>query len=607
MALLDAGRLAVTGFKISMDRTSVNTFIDLFRFEIDPDSHEKPLLMTSTLYYSKEFTSVEYSLPVCFLHESLFVTCCDGTIKSYDTNNGCLVQQAKIIGVARCINTGDGSVYVGLASNKVIVFDVQFIERKTITLKGLKDSDYPDDITVSNNKLFICTGLSFRRALMCNNDGEIEQEYTNQQYKDAWSITVSEEKGLIFILWCDNCRGGKGVIAIHTLVGGRSFSGVHSTLFGGHILASFKVPDDSMRIRINNNLNRLFVVTWTAGKIYEYHTSDIFNFENLVTSLESLIERDDCRKLLEYFNVTADESKTILGSDAPLTSLIGYLIQTGSVSTEDTNQLQKACTDQGLSKVVAVLTVYQQVQDSKMTKKYLINQLNSLGERRQRLLDKLAKYEDEGQEIVVLKTEEDRMQLIDKLRISEFERQQLTERLKSAEDRYKISEDERKQLTNKLQIKEETLNITQRELKHTSDRLKAEEKEKQTLCDKWKDEEKQLLQRLANLELHQKEVAPNSSRGDNTIKPNSDCEVSEKCLWQLSRKVGVTWMNVGRSLNLTEADLENVKEDHGGQSETSYQMLLLWKRSAGTMATYRVLADALKQAGRADLAGDFFK
>lgn len=141
-----------------------------------------------------------------------------------------------------------------------------------------------------------------------------------------------------------------------------------------------------------------------------------------------------------------------------------------------------------------------------MTKKYLINQLNSLGERRQRLLDKLAKYEDEGQEIVVLKTEEDRMQLIDKLRISEFERQQLTERLKSAEDRYKISEDERKQLTNKLQIKEETLNITQRELKHTSDRLKAEEKEKQTLCDKWKDEEEQLLQRLANLELHQKEV-----------------------------------------------------------------------------------------------------
>lgn len=90
--------------------------------------------------------------------------------------------------------------------------------------------------------------------------------------------------------------------------------------------------------------------------------SDIFNFENLVTSLESLIERDDCRKLLEYFNVIADESKTILGSDAPLTSLIGYLIQTGRVSTEDTNQLQKACTDQGLSKVVAVLTVYQQVQ-----------------------------------------------------------------------------------------------------------------------------------------------------------------------------------------------------------------------------------------------------
>ncbi|XP_071849147.1 uncharacterized protein [Apostichopus japonicus] len=530
MDVLDTGRLAVAG---SNDGKK-NTFIDLFMFQVDPDSQEKPLLLTSEPYFSQEFTEFGSSWrSVCLLDDRLFLTCCEDTISLYDSSNGGLVNQGKFNGKAYCMTTRDGLVYVGLVlSSEVIVLDARELRiKKTITLKGLEGGDWPEDITVSNNKLFISTGLYGRRALMCNSEGEIEQEYTNTQYRDARSITVSEEKGLIFILWSD----GEGrQVVVYSLSGGHSsISGGHSSISGGHSLASFKVPDDSLRIRINNNINRLFLVTEKTGEVYEYHTSDIFTFDNFLIHSESLIGKDDCQKLLDYLKVPAKESKDIIKSDAPFISLVHHLREAGKVSADDISHLMTACSDKGLSKLVAVLTVYQQAKESKLTKKVPKDQLKESKDKRQELSDKLTESEYEKQQLtgrlktteeernqltVRLKTtEEERQQLKDTLKATEEERQQLTGRLKTTEEernqltgRLKTTEEERNQLTGRLKTTEEerqqlkdTLKATEEERQQLNGRLKTTEEERQQLNGRLKtteEERQQLTGRLKTTE-----------------------------------------------------------------------------------------------------------
>ncbi|XP_071822090.1 uncharacterized protein [Apostichopus japonicus] len=385
--VLDTGHWAVAGYN---DRTR-RGFIDLFMLQFDPDSQEKPLLVTSKRYHTQQFNKFGSSLrSVCLLDGHLFLTCCKETIALYDSSNGDLVNQGKFNGTAFCMTTRDGLVYVGLDhSKKVIVLGARGLRiKKTMILTGLVGN--PCDITVSNNKLFICTG--YGSALMYNDEGEIEQEYTHKQCSHAWSITVSEEKGLIFILWLSD--EGRQVV-VYSLSGGHSsISGGHSPISGGHILASFKVHDNSERIRINNNINRLFVVTET-GEVHEYHTSDILTFDNPLMRTESLIKKDDCKKLLDYFEVPAKESKDIIESDEPFSSLVHHLREAAKISFDDINYILTACSERGLSKLLAVRTIYQQAQDSKLTKTVLKDQPKALEENRQELYHKLTEAEDE--------------------------------------------------------------------------------------------------------------------------------------------------------------------------------------------------------------------
>ncbi|XP_071822093.1 uncharacterized protein [Apostichopus japonicus] len=510
MDVLDTGRLAVAGY---CNKTTCS-FIDLFMLQLDPDSKITPLLLTSEPFYYQEFTEFgsEWRV-VCLLDDRLFLTCCKNTIALYDSSNGGLVNQGKFNGEASCMTTRDGLVYVGLVmSNEVIVLDSRKLRKtRTITLTGIRE-DWPWDITVSNNKLFICTAYGI--ALMCNSEGEIEQEYTHTQYRRADSITVSEEKGLIFILW----EGGEDRrVVVYSLSGGHSsisgghssISRGHSSISEGHILASFNVPTDSWRIRINNNINRLFVVTWDTGEVYEYHTSEIITFQNLLMCSESLIEKNDCKKLLDYFEVPAKKSKGFIKSDTPFSSLGHYLKEAGKVSVDDINYLMTACSDKGLSKLMVVLTLYQQAQDSKFTKTVLKDQLKALEDKRQELSHKLTESEKHQLTGRLKTTEEARQQLTGRLKKTEEERQHFKDALKATEeerqhfkDTLKTTEEERQQLTDRLnKIDEErqqlkdTLKATEDERQQFKDALKATEEERQQLTGRLKttEEERQQL------------------------------------------------------------------------------------------------------------------
>ncbi|PIK50187.1 glycosyl transferase GT2 family [Apostichopus japonicus] len=160
-----------------------------------------------------------------------------------------------------------------------------------------------------------------------------------------------------------------------------------------------------------------------------------------------MIEKDDCQKLLDYLRVPAKESKDMIESDTTFSSLVQHLREAGKVSFDDITHLMTACSEKGLSKLVAVLTVFQQAQDSKFTKKVLKDQLKALEDKRQELSYKLSESEDEKQQLTgrLKASEEERQQFKDTLKATEEERQQLTGRLKTTEEERQQFKDTLKQ------------------------------------------------------------------------------------------------------------------------------------------------------------------
>ncbi|XP_071842667.1 uncharacterized protein [Apostichopus japonicus] len=82
----------------------------------------------------------------------------------------------------------------------------------------------------------------------------------------------------------------------------------------------------------------------------------------------------------------------------------------------------------------------------------------------------------------------------------------------------------------------------------------------------------------------------------------SDLEDLMFSLKYLSGELSICWKVVGRNLNLTSGQLENLEQtNHTSIQEKIYQMLLLWKRKRASAGSYVDLGDALEKAGRVDL------
>lgn len=86
---------------------------------------------------------------------------------------------------------------------------------------------------------------------------------------------------------------------------------------------------------------------------------ELFSYENLLVTLETLAEKDDCQKLLDHFNCSTNKSKSILESLAPVSSLLGHLRENGVFSSQDIRPLVTACSQTGLRKLVAGLEFYE--------------------------------------------------------------------------------------------------------------------------------------------------------------------------------------------------------------------------------------------------------
>ena len=88
------------------------------------------------------------------------------------------------------------------------------------------------------------------------------------------------------------------------------------------------------------------------------------------------------------------------------------------------------------------------------------------------------------------------------------------------------------------------------------------------------------------------------------IKEGGPCE---DALEELSTCIGEDWMQLGRRLLISQAELDEIDHRRPKFKEKAYRMLLCWKQKNSSNATHSILSDALchRLVNRRDLAENF--
>ncbi|KAJ8023730.1 hypothetical protein HOLleu_36252 [Holothuria leucospilota] len=248
-----SGNIAVSGYH-SSDRT----YIDLYSGN-NSDSRDK-----LKLFYSKEFE--KYSLYmnryVSFLDKNVskLVTCIGDKIEIIDTKNESKVlRSCRVNGETTCLAVREGEIFIGLwESQTVLVFNNDLKETKKIRIQGIKDGDWPCDLQVIKDTVFVCTAgmLQWRALSLSVYDGSIVSEYTDTtaMYERAWRIAVSEEMNLVAVVWLGY---PKRRIIVYSLNKNKSF-------------LVFDVDNDVTRIRISDRDRMIITGNKKTGEIQMY-------------------------------------------------------------------------------------------------------------------------------------------------------------------------------------------------------------------------------------------------------------------------------------------------------------------------------------------------
>ncbi|KAJ8023918.1 hypothetical protein HOLleu_36492 [Holothuria leucospilota] len=280
------GNIAVSGDHFS----SGQTYIDLYSGN-NSDSRDK-----LKLFYSKEFEKYSnYSFRyVSFLNKSVskLVTCIGDKIEIIDTKNESKVlQSCRVNGETTCLTVKEKDIFIGLEdSQTVFVFNNDLKEMKKISIEGIQDGDYPGDLQVIKDTVFVCTGRDGRALSLSVYDGSIVSEYTytTGMYSSAYSITVSEEMNLVAVLW-----GGRRII-VYSLNKKKSF-------------VVLDVDSIVHRIRISDRDRMIITGNRNTGEIKMYDLEQLFNFEAMKKTLAYIVSPDECEKLRKCFGVTEQE------------------------------------------------------------------------------------------------------------------------------------------------------------------------------------------------------------------------------------------------------------------------------------------------------------
>ncbi|KAJ8034207.1 hypothetical protein HOLleu_20948 [Holothuria leucospilota] len=176
-----------------------------------------------SLSFYRKFEDGGSKVFVSFLHEYQAVTCCYDLIEITDFGaHGKTIKSHRLNSAATCMATKDGDIFVCFKSSKIVVLDSELVEKRSVVLE-VKNWQWPNDLTVIPDKLFVCTWGTLQRAALSFNmeDGRQLMEYTydRSQMYGYWyplSITVNESLDLVGVSWC-NDDGDINEITLHSL------------------------------------------------------------------------------------------------------------------------------------------------------------------------------------------------------------------------------------------------------------------------------------------------------------------------------------------------------------------------------------------------------
>ncbi|XP_071843349.1 uncharacterized protein [Apostichopus japonicus] len=335
---VDSTKVAVSGY----NEGTWTSFIDLFALNI-PDS-SSPFI---TRFYSKKFKNPSrWRRYVSFLDDSRTVTVCGDQLDVFNIKTDDIPTHSDQLRdrKAECMTVREGEIFIGLSSNEVIVFDFSLHKIKTITLEGLA-SDYPDDITVYGDNLFISTDND--RFIRYNMEGVMLHEYNVPTgHLGGFSITVSSEFGLVFVShW-----------SLPALV-------VVFSLSENHTLFTFRViPELVNRIRIND-VKRFMLTITPVGTLRVYSTASMLTFSHLKEKLSSKLTQTDCGKLGRYFSLPLDQVKTIITSPSYSKNFLLALEERGFIHPSNVNRLTDALTELKINHTHLLTETYMKLRD----------------------------------------------------------------------------------------------------------------------------------------------------------------------------------------------------------------------------------------------------
>ncbi|KAJ8023734.1 hypothetical protein HOLleu_36260 [Holothuria leucospilota] len=295
-----SGNIAVSGY-----HSSGRTYIDLYSRN-NSDSRDK-----LKLCYSKEFEKYSYYRYryVSFFDKNVskLVTCIGDKIEIIDTKNESKVlRSCRVNGVTRCLAVREGEIFIGLVeSQTVLVFNNDLKETRKIRIKGIKDGDWPLDLQVIKDIVFLCTATRlgwYDRVLSLSvYDGSIVSEYTDTTGKyrneEAYSMAVSEVMNLVAVSWV-----GRRIIVYSLNKNKKSF-------------LVFDVDNYVTRIRISDRDRMIITGNTATGEIQMYSLEQLFSFEAMKRTLAYIVSPEEFEDLRKYFGVTGEEMRRLETGD----------------------------------------------------------------------------------------------------------------------------------------------------------------------------------------------------------------------------------------------------------------------------------------------------
>lgn len=195
---------------------------------------------------------------------SIIVVCVGMNIQFYKARYGTLQKTVVLEAQPSCICRAKKELLVATDNSSTIqIFNFEAIQTKKVALEGLDQSEYPSDMTMGGDRIYLCTQKT-GQALSYDQNGAKRSAFksNDEQNFKASSIEFHGEKKLVFILW-NNCY-----ILVYSHLSNESLFSVDTTC-----ATKMRLIDDHMMILKVPETKEILVydVVSTAVTLSRFH------------------------------------------------------------------------------------------------------------------------------------------------------------------------------------------------------------------------------------------------------------------------------------------------------------------------------------------------